>query len=156
MEVGENQPRHYILLVDDDLNDRELAQIAFAELASEAGARAEVHLVGSGQEALNFLADSAKAVGAGAAARFPDVVLLDLNMPQIDGLSVLKTIRENPATAALPVVMLSTSRERSDVKQAYALGANAYIVKPLDYDHFRRTMASVVDFWTEQNQVVAP
>lgn len=139
--------KHYILLVDDDAHDRELAEIAFADLTSEVGAQAEVALVSSGQEALDFL--SQYSTGSG----LPDVVLLDLNMPQVDGFSVLQTIRATPATATLPVVMLSTSREKSDVERAYALGANAYVVKPLDYDHFRRTIASVVDFWTGQNQV---
>ncbi|MFC6618517.1 response regulator [Deinococcus radiophilus] len=80
-------------------------------------------------------------------------MLLDLNMPQMDGFSVLRAIRENPTTSTLPVVILSTSRERADVQQSYAQGANAYVVKPLEYDHFRRTISSVMEFWTGQNQV---
>lgn len=141
------QSRRYVLLVDDDANDRELAQIVFADLASESGARADVQILSGGQEALDFLLSQA------AQDKLPDVVLLDLNMPQVDGLSVLRSIRQHPAIATLPVVMLSTSRERADVQRAYALGANAYVVKPLDYDHFHRTISSVLDFWTEQNQV---
>ena len=142
------QTKRYIMLVDDDANDRELAQIVFAELAEESGARADVRIMTGGQEALDFLAAQAE-----QPELLPDVVLLDLNMPQMDGLSVLKAIRSNPAISTLPVVILSTSRERSDVKQSYSLGANAYVVKPLDYDHFRSTISSVLDFWTGQNQV---
>ncbi|MDO4263051.1 MAG: response regulator [Deinococcus sp.] len=143
-----DQIRRSILLVDDDANDRELAQIVFSELATESGAQADVRILAGGQEALDFLDRH-----AGRPEQLPDVVLLDLNMPQIDGLSVLKAIRQNPATTTLPVVILSTSRERADVQRAYALGANAYVVKPLDYDHFHRTISSVLDFWTGQNQV---
>ena len=142
------QTRHSILLVDDDANDRELAQIVFSELAAESGDRANVQILSGGQEALDCLSRQAAQPG-----QLPDVVLLDLNMPQMDGLSVLQAIRGNPATATLPVVILSTSRERSDVQRSYTLGANAYVVKPLDYDHFHRTIASVLDFWTGQNQV---
>ncbi|GHG02071.1 response regulator [Deinococcus piscis] len=142
------QTKRSILLVDDDANDRELAQIVFAELASESGERADVRILPGGQEALDFLVDQAE-----RPEQLPDVVLLDLNMPQIDGLSVLKAIRQNPAMSTLPVVILSTSRERADVQRAYSLGANAYVVKPLDYDHFHRTISSVLDFWTGQNQV---
>ncbi len=143
------QRKSYILLVDDDPNDRELAQIAFADLAADGGGEPPtVHLAAGGQEALDFLTTR-----AGSPSDLPDVVLLDLNMPQVDGLSVLQAIRQHPGTATLPVVMLSTSDEHSDVQRAYALGANAYVVKPLEYDLFRRTIASVLDFWTGQNQL---
>ncbi|WP_261664861.1 response regulator [Deinococcus sp. Marseille-Q6407] len=138
----------YILLVDDDPNDRELARIVFTELGEESCAPAEVQIMSGGQEALDFLTRL-----AAQPEQLPDVVLLDLNMPQVDGLSVLRSIRQNPATATLPVVMLSTSRERSDVQRSYALGANAYVVKPLDYDRFRHTISSVMNFWAGQNQV---
>ena len=142
--------RRSILLVDDDANDRELAQIVFSELAEEAhggaGVDVDMQVVAGGEEALDVLARSAAQPDT-----LPDVVLLDLNMPQMNGLSVLEAIRRHPATATLPVVILSTSRERTDVQQAYALGANAYVVKPLDYSHFRRTMLSVLDFWAGQN-----
>ena len=83
--------------------------------------------------------------------RLPDVVLLDLNMPQMDGLAVLDAIRAQPAWAGVPVVMLSTSREERDIRACYARGASAYVVKPVEFEQFLSTLSATSEFWTRVN-----
>ena len=135
----------HILLIDDDPHDRELASVVFEELAQETDQPVRVQLAASGQEALDHLFDAAQPL--------PNVVLLDLNMPQMNGGAVLAAIRADERTARLPVVILSTSREPRDIQSCYAQGANAYVVKSLDYSDFRCTLQSVLDFWVGRNRV---
>ena len=135
------QARGRILLVDDNPNDLELALIAF----EKAGRSPEVILARSGQEAMRVLAQA-------EGEALPDVVLLDLNMPQMDGLAVLEAIREQPKLAGLPVVMLSTSREERDIRACYARGASAYVVKPVEFEQFLSTLSATSDFWTRLNE----
>ncbi|AWN23626.1 response regulator [Deinococcus irradiatisoli] len=129
-----------ILLVDDNPNDLELAMIAF----EKSGRSPEVLVARSGQEALRVLRQ-----GEG---RLPDVVMLDLNMPQMDGLSVLSAIRSQPDLEGLPVVMLSTSREERDIRACYERGASAYVVKPVEFEQFLTTLSATSDFWTRLNE----
>lgn len=128
-----------ILLVDDNPNDLELALIAFEKM----GRSPEVIVARSGQEALQLLLDS---------ANLPDVVLLDLNMPQMDGLAVLSAIRAQAGLEGLPIVMLSTSREERDIRACYQRGASAYVVKPVEFEKFLTTMSATSDFWTRLNK----
>ncbi|WP_366520366.1 response regulator [Deinococcus sp.] len=132
--------RGRILLVDDNPNDLELALVAF-----EKSPRApEVTVARSGQEALKLL-------GAGDDS-LPDVVLLDLNMPQMDGLAVLDAIRAQPNLSDLPVVILSTSREERDIRASYQRGASAYVVKPVEFEQFLSTLSATSEFWTRLNR----
>ena len=130
-----------ILLVDDNPNDLELALIAF----EKAGRSPEVIVARSGQEAIQLL-------GQVSGEQLPDVVLLDLNMPQMDGLAVLDAIRQQPKLAGLPVVMLSTSREERDIRACYARGASAYVVKPVEFEQFLSTLSATSEFWTRLNE----
>ncbi|MFC6591635.1 response regulator [Deinococcus lacus] len=132
--------KRQILLVDDNPNDVELALTALEE-----GGQAEVLVAGGGQEALDMLEGGTR----------PDVVLLDLNMPQMDGLAVLEAIRKNSATSTVPVVILSTSDDERDVGNCYERGANAYVVKPMDFGQFQDAVKVITDFWTNLNQVQA-
>jgi CheY-like chemotaxis protein len=127
-----------ILLVDDDPDDVTLAMRALARqnLANR------VHVVGDGAEALAYLRDSAR----------PRLVLLDLKLPKVTGLEVLEQIRNDPRLQTLPVVILTSSREEPDVARAYALGANSYIVKPVDFDQFLRAVSEVGMYWLLINQ----
>lgn len=137
---------HDILLVEDNPDDVELTRLAFAEAAS--GHR--LHAVGDGAEALDYLL--ARGWHAGReGATLPALVLLDLNLPRLDGREVLQAIRAAPATRGLPVVVLTTSAEPRDVDQSYALGANSYIQKPLQFERFVEAVRQIGRYWLELN-----
>ncbi|PTA68399.1 response regulator [Deinococcus arcticus] len=131
-----------ILLVDDNHNDLELALTAL----DEAPGRPEVLVASSGAAALSVLREAREA------GTLPDVVLLDLKMPQMDGLAVLDAIRAEPGLQGLPVVMLTTSGEGRDIRACYAHGASGYVVKPLDFTQFREALRTIQAFWTLLNR----
>lgn len=135
-----------ILLVEDNPNDLELTLIALSksQLANQ------VIVVRDGAEALEYL--HRKGDHAERAAGNPAVVLLDLKLPKVDGLEVLKDIRTTEATRALPVVMLTSSREEQDVVNSYNMGVNAYVVKPVDFGEFVRAIADLGIFWAVLNE----
>ena len=136
-----------ILLVEDNPDDVELTRIAFAE--ADLDARLEV--VRDGAEALDYL--FARGAHAGRdPARLPAIVLLDLNLPRLDGRDVLQAIRANEATRNLPVVVLTTSAEPFDVDASYALGANSYIRKPVDFKQFVSAVQQVGMYWLVLNR----
>lgn len=129
----------HILLVDDNPNDVELALTALDDAQAQ-----QVTVARSGQEALNLLNE--------AATPTPDLILLDLNMPHMDGLAVLDAVRGNKKLHEVPVVMLTTSGEEGDIKACYDHGATAYVVKPLDFAQFRDAMNTILRFWTGLNR----
>ena len=140
-----------ILLVEDNPDDVELTRIAFAE--ADLDSRLEV--VRDGAEALDYL--FARGAHAGRdPARLPSIVLLDLNLPKVDGREVLQAIRANEATRSLPVVMLTTSTEPFDVDASYALGANSYIRKPVDFEQFVWAVKQVGLYWLVLNHPPDP
>ena len=135
-----------ILLVEDNPDDVELTRIAFAE--AQMDSRLEV--VRDGVEALDYLI--ARGAHAGRdPAKLPSIVLLDLNLPKVDGREVLQAIRANEATRSLPVVVLTTSTEPFDVDASYALGANSYIRKPVDFEQFVWAVKQVGLYWLVLN-----
>ncbi|WP_216321153.1 response regulator [Deinococcus aestuarii] len=131
--------RRRILLVDDNPHDVELALNAF----QEGGDGHEVQVAGSGSEALAALR---------CTKSLPDLILLDLKMPHMDGLAVLDAIRSEVATRDIPVVMLTTSGEDRDIQASYAHGASAYVVKPLDFGQFQEAVQTITDFWARLNR----
>lgn len=135
-----------ILLVEDNADDVELTRIAFAE----AGLDNQLDVVRDGAEALDYL--FARGAHAGRnAANLPAIVLLDLNLPKLDGREVLEAVRGNEATRSLPVVVLTTSAEPFDVEAAYGLGANSYIQKPVDFERFVWAVKQVGLYWLVLN-----
>lgn len=128
-----------ILLVEDNPGDVDLT----LEALEEAKLRNNVHVATDGVEAMDFL----RREGSYAEVPRPDLVLLDLNLPRKDGREVLKEIKEDPKLKRIPVVVLTTSEAEEDVLDAYEYSANAYIVKPVDFDRFLRTIRSLEDFW---------
>lgn len=131
---GEEQPIE-VLLVEDSAADVRLTLEAF----KEARIRNRIHVAEDGESALAFLRDPSQ--------RTPDLVLLDLNLPGIDGREVLSEIRADERLAALPVVVMTTSKAEEDVLRAYRLHCNCYIIKPLDLDQFLHVVSSLQDFW---------
>ena len=140
-----------ILLVEDNPDDVELTRIAF----SEAQLDSRLDVVRDGAEALDYL--FARGAHAGRdPARLPSIVLLDLNLPKVDGREVLQAIRANEATRSLPVVVLTTSTEPFDVDASYALGANSYIRKPVDFEQFVWAVKQVGLYWLVLNHPPEP
>ena len=136
-----------ILLVEDNPDDVELTRIAF----SEAGIDSRLAVARDGAEALDYLfARGAHADRAGA--ELPAIVLLDLNLPKLDGREVLQGIRADARTRNLPVVVLTTSDEPFDVEASYALGVNSYIRKPVDFDQFVAAVKQIGLYWLVLNQ----
>ncbi len=135
-----------ILLAEDDPNDVELTLTALGErhLANE------VDVVKNGAEALDYL--FRRGEFASRTNGDPAVVLLDIKMPKVDGLEVLRQIREDPKLRYLPVVMLTSSREEGDLLRSYELGVNAYVVKPVDFDHFVHAVSDLGMFWAVINE----
>lgn len=136
-----------ILIVEDNATDVELTLRALRR----AGLANPVHVVEDGPEALEYL------FGTGKHAARPDgstprVVLLDLKLPKLSGLDVLRRIRGDERTRHLPVVVVTSSREEPDVKEAYRLGVNSYIVKPVEFEKFVEAMTQVGLYWVLLNQ----
>ena len=128
-----------ILLVEDNPSDVLLTQIAMKEckIANK------LHLAHDGEVALEFL----RRQGAHRQAPRPDLVLLDLNLPRMDGRELLREMKSDPALRAIPVVVLTTSDAETDVVRSYDLHANAYITKPLGMEQFLRVVKGIDDFW---------
>lgn len=128
-----------ILLVEDSPADVLMTREALAQT----GLAATLHVAEDGVDALAFL----RRAGRHAAAPRPDLVLLDLNLPRMDGREVLAEIKADPALAVIPLVVLTTSAADEDVLRAYGLHANCYVTKPLDFAAFARVVAAIKDFW---------
>lgn len=136
-----------ILLVEDDPNDVELAFIALRE--SELAKKIQV--ARDGEEALDFLFCR----GAFAERTFdrpPKVVLLDLKLPKVTGLEVLRELKADTRTRPIPVVVLTSSKQHEDMVRGYQLGANSYIQKPIDFDQFQRLINDLGYYWVSVNQ----
>ncbi|MBW8778427.1 MAG: response regulator [Burkholderiales bacterium] len=135
-----------ILLVEDDVRDLELTLVALerSELAND------VVVVRDGAQALDYLRRQGEF--ATRSAGNPAVVMLDLKLPKVDGLEVLQIVRETPELRSLPVVMLTSSHEEGDVVKSYALGVNAYVVKPVEFKAFVTAIADLGIFWAVLNE----
>jgi CheY-like chemotaxis protein len=135
-----------ILLVEDNPNDLELTLIALerTHLANE------VVVVRDGADALDYL--FARGQHEGRANGNPAVVLLDLKLPKVDGLEVLREIRADARLKSTPVVMLTSSKEETDLLRSYELGANAFVVKPVEFTHFVEAIADLGVFWAVLNE----
>lgn len=136
-----------ILLVEDSANDVELTLLAL-ESINLANA---VDVVDDGVEALDYL--YCRGRFSERPNRNPVVVILDLKLPRLNGLEVLKEIRQAPNVKLLPVVILTSSREEKDVIESYNLGANAYVVKPVEYKSFVKAIKELGSFWAIINEV---
>ena len=136
-----------ILVVEDNASDEKLTLLAFRDC----GVANEVVVVRDGAEALDYLFATGKHATRDGRT-MPRVVLLDLKLPRIDGLEVLRRIRADSRTKLLPVVILTASKEEEDVVRGYSLGANAYVRKPVDFAEFARAAGTLGLFWLLLNE----
>ena len=135
-----------ILLAEDNADDLELTLAAL----EESGLAAQVAVVRDGSEALDYL--YCRGSFAGRSTNNPVVLLLDVKMPRVGGIEVLRAVKSDAQLKTLPVVMLTSSREAGDVSQSYELGANAYVVKPVEFTHFAESMRYLGTFWATVNE----
>lgn len=135
-----------ILLVEDNSNDIELA----LEVLADEDFAQDIIVVKDGQQALDFLRRSGP--HADREPGNPILMMLDLKLPRIDGLEVLRRVKSDPSLMSIPIVMLTSSREPADLQSSYGLGANAYVVKPVDFAQYSETLKAIGSFWTTTNQ----
>lgn len=136
-----------ILLVEDNPDDVELTLLAF----EESKICNQMTVVYDGQEALDYLFCTGQ-YAAQKPRDLPALIILDLKLPKLDGLDVLKRLRSEPATKFLPVIILTSSQDEEDIMRSYSLGANAYVRKPVDYAQFVEAAKTLGLFWLILNQ----
>ena len=129
----------HVLLVEDSAGDVRLTREAFREAASTV----QLHVANDGVEAMAFLHHE----GSHAEAPRPDLILLDLNLPKMDGREVLAHIKEDDSLKTIPTVILTTSEAEADILKSYQLQANCYLTKPVQLDAFEGLVKSINDFW---------
>ena len=136
-----------LLLVEDNPNDVELTLRALKKnnLANR------VVVVNDGEEALNFIF-ARGTYSVRTVENVPKVILLDLKLPKVDGLEVLRAVKGDPRTRVIPVVVLTSSKEEKDIIESYRLGVNSYIVKPVDFDKFVEAIRNLGLYWLLLNQ----
>lgn len=138
-----------ILLVEDNQDDLDMTLRAL----SKANLANNIHIARDGAEALEYIFCK----GPHAARRIedsPKLILLDLKLPKIDGFEVLRQIKKDPRTKAIPVVILTSSKEQRDVLESYELGTNSYIVKPVDFEGFFTAVSNLGMYWLLLNQTL--
>jgi CheY-like chemotaxis protein len=136
-----------VLLVEDDPNDEELALVAFRKL----GFPNEIKVIREGSEALDYLFSQGEYQEETPTTSLR-VILLDLKLPKLDGLEVIKQIKGRSETKTIPIVVLSSSNHESDVRNSYELGVNSYVVKPVDFDRYVKTVQQLGEYWLIINE----
>ena len=134
-----------ILLVEDNSNDELLALMAF----KKHHVSSDIIVARDGVEAIEYFFGRQPGYEM---PRLPSVVFLDLKLPRLDGLEVLQRLRADERTRLVPVVMLTSSSEESDISRSYALGANSYVCKPVDFDEYTEAIGQIGLYWTTMNQ----
>ena len=136
-----------ILLVEDNPDDEELTRLAF----EKSNVANELAVVRDGVEALDYLFGTGAHAGRDLGA-MPAVILLDLKLPKIDGLEVLRRLRADDRTKLLPVVVLTSSREQEDIVRSYSTGANSYVRKPVEFEQFVQAVRQLGLYWLLLNE----
>lgn len=134
-----------IVLIEDNVSDAELIIRALRKH----GFASEILHLKDGEAALEFL----DVLRKGDRDEFPRLILLDINMPKVNGLQVLEKIKMDPKISHIPVVLLTSSREVQDLRTGYRLGANSFVVKPVEFDQFMNTVSEIGAYWLELNQI---
>jgi two-component system response regulator len=136
-----------ILLVEDNANDVKLTTYAF----KKSNISSEIVVAGDGEEAIDYLFATGRHAGRDPKV-MPEVILLDMNLPKIDGLGVLRRLRADERTRLIPIVMLTSSKQEKDVTSSYNLGANSFILKPVDFDQFIDAARHLGLYWLVMNE----
>lgn len=136
-----------ILLVEDNMNDAELVTRALRKVNL---ANHLVH-VKDGAEALDFIFATGD-YAEREITNVPRVILLDIKMPRVDGIEVLRQVRSNPQTKLIPIVIMTSSKEEQDIVKSYQLGVNSFVVKPVDFNDFARAVSELGMYWVLTNQ----
>lgn len=136
-----------ILLVEDSLDDVAF----FVRTLEKAGLGARLHSVHDGAEALEFIFGPGQTTPQLRALRLR-IIILDLKLPKINGLEVLRRLKADPHARKIPVVILSSSQEERDLIESYQLGVNSYVVKPMDFDEFGASVRTLCQYWLQCNQ----
>jgi CheY-like chemotaxis protein len=136
-----------ILMVEDNPDDEELTLHALQKYR----VANNIRVVRDGQEALEYIFCTGRYASRNIEDR-PHVILLDIKLPLVDGLEVLRRVKQDPRTRTIPVVMLTSSREERDLIESYRLGVNSYIVKPVDFDQFKESARSLGMYWLLLNR----
>lgn len=137
-----------VLLVEDSIND---AELTIRELKKNNMADSLAH-VKDGEEAIDFIFATGKYAGSRDIHYLPKVILLDIQMPKVNGIEVLEKIKADSRTNAIPVVILTSSNESPDIKKCYKLGANSYIVKPVNFNEFTQVIRNLGLYWLLLNR----
>ncbi len=137
-----------VLLVEDNPDDRELAMLAFDEV----GLLDSVVACEDAEQALEQLNKWQPGPNDRESTRRPDLILLDIKLPGRDGFDLLKAVRDNPFTRFVPVIMLSSSSEQSDIVKSYELGANGYVRKPVNFERFVEVAGDIKRYWLTLNE----
>jgi|SRR4051812_40717761 two-component system response regulator len=141
MENDKIEQKHCILVADDDTDDQFMLKEAFASLNFDK----EIRTVENGEELLDYL--TMKGKYSDTSLPIPKLILLDLNMPKIDGRQCLRLIRTNPQYSKIPIIIFSTSNNPEDISQSYELGANSYIIKPYSYNELVEIIDIIKKYW---------
>jgi len=140
------KPSKHVLLVEDDDNDAELTLAMLKKCEPAIG----VDVVRDGEEALDYL--HRRGAYATRPPGNPVIVLLDLKMPKVTGVEVLREVKSDDKLKCIPMVMLTSSREAQDLRECYRLGANGYVVKPVDAKHFTQAITNIGAYWAATNE----
>lgn len=141
MEMERTEEKHCVIVADDDTDDQFMLKEAFSSLNFDK----EICSVENGEDLLDFL--NKKGKYARVSLPIPKLILLDLNMPKIDGRQCLRMIRENKEFCKIPIVIFSTSNNPEDISQSYELGANSYIIKPYSYNELVEIIDVIKKYW---------
>ena len=132
-----------VLVVEDSLDDIRILRRALLEH----GGVAILHIARDGEEALNYLMGG-REQGDESGPQTPDLILLDLNLPRVDGIEVLRRVKSDKTLAMIPVIMFTSSAREEDVSRSYRLGTNTYIQKPVEFQDYARAIAVLDEYWT--------
>lgn len=137
----------YILIAEDDADDRFLLETAFREC----GFNDELVFVENGVELVHFL--STQNGKSNLTKRFPGFIMLDLNMPKKDGREVLKEVKENPLYRKIPIIVFTTTKNENEIVRCYELGANSYVVKPVNFEELVKVIRDIRNYWFRISEV---